>query len=714
MPKFEDWSQEETGWQERCAREAAWRLAKSVLKLKEKHKTTFFSPSENWCLPSPSTIKPEEREFVVDSGASMHIISKKDLNSAELETVTTSRSPTTVITANGEVQTLEEAQFMSKNWIYSWRWNSSRIRQQFYRWESFAMNMDTHMSGSTVKNHVSLKTVFAYSATRKTSYQSWFFVYLQLLQARQFQHPRLLQVRKLIIQITIQQSSQVKVWIDKHGETRSLLKHQKSCHMNQPKSQDQIQNEDHEQVRRNPCSDIPEWLQEFRENLVDERVHTRVLLMNHLYNLWEVWTWVSTVFILTSDRNCAISRRTKITRASCRRRTGTVVPRAEQFGWLDHSGSQSFQWRMWISKQSSICNRGARLGYSMDPVVSVQNKNFSGNTKGACKSSWSRIRSLKSFTLTIPWNLARPVKIFRGIIVRQHHTDQKQMWFLREQCAEWKKVRLQYCCNQVWMKNGGQISWNATSICETFKISCLMGRLHTKDVLENLSKDQSSRLVHWLSISLISAKDQLRIHQFGKKVLLGLFLGYALYAGRIWKGDIMVADVEDPGNDGRIGDLLEKTQCKGGDISQRKWKVHFSSRRWTNQIRWRRSGTENVHHDTGTSNSRWRSKRFSWRIRRVSTTTTTRLTSGCQWSTKWFLVHFKKTSFTAITLIPEWNFTRLEKNHSLFHWNTLTTPELRTQTWMLLCKKAASMTIGLSMDQEICLVLGQVSPSLLC
>ena len=29
----------------------------------------------------------------------------------------------------------------------------------------------------------------------------------------------------------------------------------------------------------------------------------------------------------------------------------------------------------------------------------------------------------------------------------------------------------------------------------------------------------------------ITAKDQARIHQFGKKVLPGLFLGYALYAG---------------------------------------------------------------------------------------------------------------------------------------------------------------------------------------
>ena len=37
-PKFEDRSQEETEWQEQGAREAAWKLAKSVLKFKEKTK----------------------------------------------------------------------------------------------------------------------------------------------------------------------------------------------------------------------------------------------------------------------------------------------------------------------------------------------------------------------------------------------------------------------------------------------------------------------------------------------------------------------------------------------------------------------------------------------------------------------------------------------------------------------------------------------------
>ena len=79
-----------------------------MLKLKEHERATFFSPSENRCLPA-STLKPEEREFVVDSGASMHMISNKDLSNAEMFTLMKSCSPTIVINANGEVQTHEEA-----------------------------------------------------------------------------------------------------------------------------------------------------------------------------------------------------------------------------------------------------------------------------------------------------------------------------------------------------------------------------------------------------------------------------------------------------------------------------------------------------------------------------------------------------------------------------------------------------------------------------
>ena len=45
----------------------------------------------------------------MDSGASTHMISIKDLSKAEMDTLTKSCSPTIVITANGEVQTQEEA-----------------------------------------------------------------------------------------------------------------------------------------------------------------------------------------------------------------------------------------------------------------------------------------------------------------------------------------------------------------------------------------------------------------------------------------------------------------------------------------------------------------------------------------------------------------------------------------------------------------------------
>ena len=198
-PKFEDRSQEETERQERCAREAAWRLAKSIQKLKEKNKAAFFSPSENWCLLAPSNLKPEEREFVVDSGASMLMISKKDLNSAEMDTLTTSCSPTIVITANGEVQTHEEATVYVKELEKSWQWKSSRIHQQYNRSESFAMKTDTLMSGSRVKNHISSKTVFAYNVTQRTSFRWWFLVCQRLLPVFPLQHPWHLQGRRLII-----------------------------------------------------------------------------------------------------------------------------------------------------------------------------------------------------------------------------------------------------------------------------------------------------------------------------------------------------------------------------------------------------------------------------------------------------------------------------------------------------------------------------------
>ena len=96
-PKFEERTLEETSRQEEYARKAP------------RTKATFYSLVE---MKAPVLVSKttEERMFVVDSGASMHMLSKKDSSSDEMDTLRRYRIPTTVATANWEVQTNEEAQ----------------------------------------------------------------------------------------------------------------------------------------------------------------------------------------------------------------------------------------------------------------------------------------------------------------------------------------------------------------------------------------------------------------------------------------------------------------------------------------------------------------------------------------------------------------------------------------------------------------------------
>ena len=127
------------------------------------------------------------------------------------------------------------------------------------------------------------------------------------------------------------------------------------------------------------------WMIEF----LNAETHTPVLLMNRLWSLRlrEVRIGVNTVFIRISlETEIARSvRGLKITRAPCRRRTGGAVPRAENFGDLITADHKVLSEGCESQKQSSTCNRGAGLGHQMDPVVSVQNKNFSGNTEKLAK-----------------------------------------------------------------------------------------------------------------------------------------------------------------------------------------------------------------------------------------------------------------------------------------------------------------------------------------
>ena len=153
------------------------------------------------------------------------------------------------------------------------------------------------------------------------------------------------------------------------------------------------------------------------------------------------------------------------------------------------------------------------------------------------------------------------------------------------------------------MKVGGQILWNVTPICETSQIYCLMGRRLMKDVLGNHLEGPVIPFGSFVEYHPITAKDQSRIHQFGKKVLPGLFLGYALYAVGIWKGDVLIADLEELETMDASEIYSKRLNAKEVIFPQRR-RIYFSNSRWTNQNTRRRSGTENIHLDTAATNSR--------------------------------------------------------------------------------------------------------------
>ena len=101
-----------------------------------------------------------------------------------------------------------------------------------------------------------------------------------------------------------------------------------------------------------------------------------------------------------------------------------------------------------------------------------------------------------------------------------------------------------YCYNPAWVKNGGLIPWTAAAICEMSKTSWKMGKHRP---LKGPVIPSGSMVEY----RPISAKDHSRL-QFGKHLFPGMFFGCALYAGGIWNGDVLVADIGRAGKFGRV------------------------------------------------------------------------------------------------------------------------------------------------------------------
>ena len=208
--------------------------------------------------------------------------------------------------------------------------------------------------------------------------------------------------------------------------------------------------------------------------------------------------------------------------------------------WLDNSRSQSSQWKLWISKQSPIRCRGTRFGNSMDSIISVQNQNFTRNRK-----EFAKVLGADAETKShLNWQFLRKWQSLWSLILESLYVDTSPF---RNKWDCWKsgtQDEVQYCCNQAWKKwwagsmEGHCYLWNIPDL-----LSC--GRTPNQRRFGEPFKGPIIPFGSLVEYHTVSAKDLSRHHQFGKKVLPGIFLGYVLYAGWIWKRDIMVADIKE-------------------------------------------------------------------------------------------------------------------------------------------------------------------------
>ena len=95
------------------------------------------------------------------------------------------------------------------------------------------------------------------------------------------------------------------------------------------------------------------------------------------------------------------------------------------------------------------------FSHSMDSILSVQNRNFSGDGKESTKILRAVGKSQESLTLTSRWNWANPLKTYHESIVHERLIDPRRKVLRRDHYAERMKERLLCCCNQACIKMAG-------------------------------------------------------------------------------------------------------------------------------------------------------------------------------------------------------------------------------------------------------------------
>ena len=442
----------------------------------------------------------------------MHMISKKDLNNAEMETLTKSCSPRIVITANGEVQTHEEAIvyvkeldiFLTMKVLeiavlslgklcdengYSYEWINGQKPHLIKDGIRIVCNMENFVPivvpGLTSSSSTSSSTLR--TPMRQESHSS----------SSSSSSPSSPTVGEIPVRERedVPNSDISPVPVSKLVDDRT----------GEPVEETTI-----ERGNLRDDSEIPEWLQEFRENLVDDEIPLQGgshASSSHEVSLEPITKRsedlgkhnVHTHF--PKDRNCEICKRTKITRAPCRRRKGEAVPRAVNFGDL-------------ITADHKVLSDNCESRNNHRYAVVVQDLATQWIQAYPCKNKTSQEtqRSLQKFLEPE----RKPKVIYTDNSLEFGKACEDLSWNhctstphrsetngIAERAVRRVKegtsaVLLQSGLNEV----GGQILWNVTPICETSQIYCLMGRRPMKDVLGNHLKDLLFHLVHWLSITL--------------------------------------------------------------------------------------------------------------------------------------------------------------------------------------------------------------------
>ena len=166
----------------------------------------------------------------------------------------------------------------------------------------------------------------------------------------------------------------------------------------------------------------------------------------------------------------------------------------------------------------------------MDPVVSVQNKNFSGDTKELATVLGAEEETKSHYTdNSLEFGKACEDLSWNHCTSTPHRSETNGM-------AERAVRRVKGGTSAVLLQSGLNESWWADSMeCYTYLRNVIdlisVGKTPYERRFGQPFKGPIISFGSLVEYHPTSAKDHSRIHQFGKKVLPGLFLGYALYSG---------------------------------------------------------------------------------------------------------------------------------------------------------------------------------------